>query len=237
MSETTDGTQEAPVATADAPAETPVAESAPQAVQNTDGQDAPSLYDDVEVPEQAGPADEPGEANGDTQEPADGGEQPSQDGEADPYVDVTLPEGAVLPQEALDGLKEFGTKYGLSADAVREMAEQNEARIHQIEAERLAEVNRWRDELAADPDLGGENLKQTGLLAAKALHGHPEVQQLLEETGMKYSLPVARFLAAVGTNSSEPLQVVKDGVPASDGLTTRDIWPNSPDAFHRDGRS
>lgn len=218
-------------------ADAAVAPEVQQQQKETDGQDVLSMVE-PEVPEQATPAAEPKGDVTDTEGQPDGGEQSQTDDDAkdDPYADVTLPEGAVLPAEALEGLKAFGKEHGLSKDAVAALMGAEEDRIHRIEEARLEQVKSWKAELVADPELGGENLKRTSLRVQMVLKDFPEVRQLLKDTGAEWNRHIVAFVDAVAASSAEPRQSVHAGVPAkSGGLTPRDIWPDDPSMWGEGG--
>lgn len=68
-----------------------------------------------------------------------------------------------------------------------------------------AQVNKWAEEVKADKELGGDNLKETLGMAAKARDefGSKELSQLLDETGLGNHPEVVKFFYNVGRGISD----------------------------------
>lgn len=201
-----------------------------EVTQETGSEATPSLIDAAQVPEQAGPADEPAPSLIDAQGEPSTGEQPADDGGTDQYADVTLPEGSVIPPEALDDIKSWAAGHKLDKAVVADLVRVEEARIAAVEEARLAQVREWQGEISKDPALGGEHLKRTSLRIQTALKNAPELRTWLKETGYEWNPAVARFLDAVGASSMEPRSSVQGHVPAA-AEASSPMFPNSAKQF------
>lgn len=247
MSDAPAGSTSAP-AQADAPAQAaPAADpAAPQTSHANAGPDAqpqqpagPSSQPYLDLSTVADPADpgaEPTTSADGQPASTESGSDPAADSAVD-YSSVQLPEGALLPDEAMAAIQEFGQTYKLPAEAVQAMAESQEAYITHQQQQRVDQVNTWKAALAKHPELGGENLAKTNTNIEIALQSFPKMRALLDDpsesnpdgTSRKYDPVVAEFLNAVGASSTEPRSVVHGDVPAtSDEDTAEAIWPNSP---------
>jgi hypothetical protein len=146
----------------------------------------------------------------------------------------TLPEGAELDKEAGDSFlkileegkvgDEVGQKLvDLYAGTMQATMEKIEAARVEMEHEAERELKKTREEwiarTKADPELGGANFKDSGLLAQKGLAGTgtPELAELFNQTGLAYHPEVRRHFARVGKMLSN------DSSPPSGGGDTKEV--------------
>lgn len=210
---------------------TPVAltpEAAPT-IPSTPTEGSPSFVS--EAPAADAPAPE-----GDKPTPPEGekpkGETPPEPEKAAPValtaddIKIDLPEGVALAEEALGNFLTAANTAGLSkenAQALLKMhAEQVDGLVKdwvKVQTDTWTETNKaWRDEIAADPDIGSGNEKKTLEVIGRALdtYGSKEVRQALDLTGAGNNPHVTKLIYKMALALSEGSSV-PGGQPAPKG--------------------
>lgn len=168
-------------------------------------------------PSDKGDADIPGLTTAGDAKAGDGGEgddkkgDGSDDGgnvEPKPY-ELHVPDGFALDTEMVDAATPLLQKYGVTNEDAQALADLVTQKVRkEIDGfhERNGElVEEWKKKLAADPEVGGKNLKQNLGVGLKALNrfGDGELVQILQESGLEYHPAVVRFFHKVGLAISE----------------------------------
>lgn len=168
-------------------------------------------------PSDTGDADVPGLTTAGDAKAGDGGEgddkkgDGSDDGgnvEPKPY-ELHVPDGFALDTEMVDAATPLLQKYGVTNEDAQALADLVTQKVRkEIDGfhERNGElVEEWKKKLAADPEVGGKNLKQNLGVGLKALNrfGDGELVQILQESGLEYHPAVVRFFHKVGLAISE----------------------------------
>lgn len=123
--------------------------------------------------------------------------------------DLKLPENAQVDDTVLAEVKEFAEANKLSPEAAQDVVE----RVNRAAEGALQKaVDNWekgaeeqRQSLLSDPELGGDNLKETDILATSALKRFDptgELQQMLSDGKNQYNPVVVGFLKRIGKEIS-----------------------------------
>lgn len=134
--------------------------------------------------------------------------------------ELKLPEGMALDEAALEAFTPIAKELGLDQEKAQKLADVY-AGIKAKEAAQAQEawvkdVANWRKEVETDKVLGGqafEGNKRAALAALKA-YAPPELQPLLEQSGLGNHKAIFAFCAAVGKAMSE--DKFEKGAPAGD---------------------
>lgn len=146
----------------------------------------------------------------------------SQAAEAPEPFDVKslkIPEGVEVPEEILSAFGEVATKRGLRGEAAQDVFDLGQkvaAQVHEANVKAWAETQKkWRDEISADKDFGGEKLKPTLAKVSKLLDrfADPGWRDVLNQTYMGNNPFLIRTLARMADAFTEPGHVA--GKPAA----------------------
>jgi hypothetical protein len=161
------------------------------------------------------------------------------DGEGGAPEEYTFepPEGFEISEEvqsALDGFSETAKELGLSQDQYQKLVEfdiqRGQQAIEKAAGQYVERVQQWADTVRADPELGGEKLKQNLALAKSAIEafGSPELAKLIsapseknpEGLGLGNHPEFVRFMYRVGKSIGDDAVIEGDGrkVDDRDGL-------------------
>lgn len=131
-----------------------------------------------------------------------GGDQPQP-------IEITLPEGVQVDEATLVGFKEVAQKVGLDSAKATEIAswyasEQQKAARTWAEGETPTQKG-WKDQLAKDPDFGGDKLPDTVLAARAAVErfGGQAARDAFTELGIGNHPALVRMLARIGRAMGE----------------------------------
>ncbi len=153
-----------------------------------------------------------GDSNADTQ---------SNQGAPEKYADFKLPEDRQITDEFLAEAKANGWTQEQAQLELDRTIELENSTIKdftaQQQTQRKALVQSWVDEVRADPELGGDKHDTTMAVAKKALDtfGSPELNQLLEKTGLGSNILVIRCFQAIGQKISEDNRFVGGQSPGN----------------------
>lgn len=152
--------------------------------------------DTVEGGEQA--AENEGEQGG-----AEGKDE-TPEGAPEEYAEFELPEGIELDADANTEFttlaKELDLSQGDAQKLVNIASSMMQKQADAIQSRITETVNGWRDQVNADSEIGGSNLKETLRFAALARDefATPELVQLLNETNFGTNPEIVRLFARVG---------------------------------------
>lgn len=178
--------------------------------------------------------DNPGSSTGDSSTKAGGDDGQSQP-PADPVTvdDLTMPEGYEPTGEAFDGFLALLNNRELSpaqlgSELLRMQAESINAANEAAAQEFASRQDQWREEIAALPKLGGENLNQTRADITRFLRDtlpdETERNGLLEMfsvTGLGNHPALVKLLAAAGASVREPSPVNASPAPVQQDHAAR----------------
>ncbi|WP_343684008.1 hypothetical protein [Asticcacaulis sp.] len=150
------------------------------------------------------------------------------------YEDFALPEGVEIDAEVDADLKTLAKELDLTQEQAQLVANlgakqaQKWVEAHQSQIETASKA--WADEVKADPEFGGDNLKATLASSAKALNqfGTPELRKLLDETRLGNHPEFVRTFAKIGRAISEDTFVSGDRNSRSSNTdAAKSFYPNS----------
>lgn len=146
----------------------------------------------------------------------------SQTAEAPEPFDVKslkIPEGVEVPEEVMKSFGEVATKHALRGEAAQEVFDLGQkvaAQVHEANMKAWADTQKkWRDEITADKDFGGEKLKPTLAKVSKLMDrfADPGWRDVLNATYMGNNPLLIRTLARMADAFTEPGHVA--GKPAA----------------------
>lgn len=175
-------------------------ESAPDAAQaaaDTHEQHAEALYGEDKPEEQeAEPEKKPEEAG---QEDGEKGEESEAEGDKAEYGDFDIPEDIPARDEDVTALKEIGQEYKLPQEALQKLVDLQVNMQKRAMEDYSNLVKEWKSEMEADPEIGGDKLKDTIDKANKAVQliGDDQLVQDLTEIGLGNRASFARAMLKV----------------------------------------
>lgn len=143
---------------------------------------------------------------GDDSAGADGGETAEPEaGE----LEISLPEGFTLDEEAFGSLKEVAKESGLTKEQAQKLADTHMAAMKRHDEHRIATglktIQGWEDEIKAHPEYGGANLDKN-LDAARLMlqkYGSPRLKKEFTEMGVLSHPEFAFMLMRMSRDLSE----------------------------------
>jgi hypothetical protein len=169
-------------------------------------------------------------AEGATPEGATPAQQPEAKPEAkpevkpdgDPYagLKVDLPKEIELDEAGLAEFKALAGKHNISPEAAQALLDMYVDRIGSWAEQVQAQSEAWVEQTKADPDIGGGKLAEALKFAAltRSKFGTPELDAVLDSTGLGNHPAVVKFFVAIGKQLSEDTLV--QGGPKGDGPRT-----------------
>lgn len=142
--------------------------------------------------------------------PADG-EGKDDKGDAAPaeYADFIAPDGVSFDGEVMGQFKAMAKDLNLSQDKAQKVADLGVELVKRTQAAQAqamqAEIAKWASDSKADKEFGGDKLDENLAGAKSALQqfGSPELQQMLNESGLGNHPEVIRMLYRVNKAVSE----------------------------------
>lgn len=118
--------------------------------------------------------------------------------------ELNIPEGAQITQAALKRIEDQAKEKGLSLEEAQAMVDSENAAVsgylndHKENFAKLADS--WRETVQADPELGGDNYKETVANANAVIerYGSPEFKKILDATRWGDNPEVVRVFARIG---------------------------------------
>lgn len=155
------------------------------------------------------------------QKAADEAAAKANDTRANPFKadEIKLAEGFEVDEATTKSFVDVVNKFGLPRDAVAELVtlQSNAMKAASEKGSALWTKMQedWQKEIQADPDIGGEKLKENLGAVAKVLdkYGTPDLRAAFDLTGAGNNPHVIRFMAKIAKELNEPGPTT--GVPAS----------------------
>lgn len=159
------------------------------------------------IPRRDAPAaDTPAPETGTEGQPAEG----ENDGNAAPEkYEFTMPEGYEVDDAAMEQITPVLRDLGLTQEQAQKLADFHFGQLERLAAaqeQARAEMQRvWIDELKADKEIGGTELKSNLATAGRLLlrYGSADLDTLLKESGLDKHPAVVRFLVKAGRELAE----------------------------------
>lgn len=128
-----------------------------------------------------------------------GGEQPPAE-QPIQYTDFTMPEGYSLNAEDSKTLQELGQQFKMPQEAVQKLVDLGVQMQQRQAQEQQKVIASWVDAAKADPEYGGEKLKENLLTAQRAfsLPRGAEISKILFKSGLGNHPAVIGFMTEVG---------------------------------------
>lgn len=151
------------------------------------------------------------------------------EGAPESYADFSTPEGvAAMDDDVLTTFATTAKELQLSQDKAQSLinAVAPKMQARQQEAFKV-QVQTWAEEVASDPEIGGENLDQSVSLARKAyqMGASPALQGLLQKSGLDVHPEMVRMFRYFGGRISED-KVVDGGEAPSSTALSGDVFSN-----------
>lgn len=152
------------------------------------------------------------------------------EGAPESYEPFSTPEGVdSLDDDVLTTFADTAKELELPQDKAQALIDAVTPKMHARQQEAFnAQVQSWANEVASDPEIGGEKLDQSVSLARKAyqMGASPALQDLLKQSGMDVHPEMVRMFRYFGSRLSED-KVVDGGEAPSSSELTGDVF-NSP---------
>ncbi|EMW6422780.1 hypothetical protein ACWQOK_000603 [Acinetobacter baumannii] len=128
-----------------------------------------------------------------------GGEEPPAE-QPIQYTDFTMPEGYSLNPEDSKTLQELGQQFKMPQEAVQKLVDLGVQMQQRQAQEQQKVIASWVDAAKADPEYGGEKLKDNLLTAQRAfsLPRGAEISKILFKSGLGNHPAVIGFMTEVG---------------------------------------
>ena len=159
-------------------------------------------------------------------------EQPAVEPEGAPesYEAFTTPEGVnSLDDDVLTTFADTAKELNLSQDKAQSLIDAVTPKMQARQQEMLkTQMQTWANEVASDPEIGGEKLDESVTLARKAyrMGASPALQDLLQKSGLDVHPEMVRMFRYFGSRLSED-KVVDGGEAPSSSAPTGDVF-NDP---------
>ncbi|WP_394171311.1 hypothetical protein [Acinetobacter baumannii] len=116
------------------------------------------------------------------------------------YTDFTMPEGYSLNPEDSKTLQELGQQFKMPQEAVQKLVDLGVQMQQRQAQEQQKVIASWVDAAKADPEYGGEKLKENLLTAQRAfsLPRGAEISKILFKSGLGNHPAVIGFMTEVG---------------------------------------
>lgn len=182
-------------------------------------------------------------------EPAQGGDDPARNGDANEgepaapdekaYAGLALPEGLVVDDAALGDFRKLAAEARLPVETAQRLLDLHTRMQAEAERSYAATVAAWGKEAEADPYLSGQELASGGFpsfqdakIAAKrfmATYGSPELREALNASGMGNHPLLIRALARAGRDLAADNLIPGRATPRVDPLHAR--YPRMSEEF------
>ena len=134
---------------------------------------------------------------------------------------IDLPEGVALDEGVLTEFQGLANSLKLNSEQAQTLMKLHVSQVEQVmkaftegaQTTWNETQTAWRNEILADPEIGGAKAKETQTLLGRALDefGSPEARQALNLTGAGNSLPLVKMFAKMAK------QLVGEGTPVPAG--------------------
>lgn len=154
--------------------------------------------------------------------PADPAADPSANAEPIEYTDFIVPEGIELDSEVLDEFKPFAQELKLDQDGAQKLVDMGSklaTKIHQAGIDNWQkQKDGWAEQSRADKEIGGKDFDANLGVAKAAIEafGSPELQNILDVSGLGNHPEVVRVFHKIGKAISSDAGIIK-GDKAGDG--------------------
>ncbi len=134
--------------------------------------------------------------------------QGQKDGAGDAAYTYAYPEGFPPNPEMEAALTAFAKEHNLPPEKAQALADMHVKTLHSMNTRLTEEMSatkaKWAEEIRADPEFGGGNLKRTAAEANRALrHFAPELIDLLPQWNLEANPALIRAFARVGRTLAE----------------------------------
>lgn len=216
---------EAP-ATEEAQADAPAVETAPETPAQDDAEGEPS----VTAESQGQPADEAGDESPAGDEAAD--EEPEESGPVE--YDLQLPNGVQGEQAEAHvvEVESFARAHQLSPDQAQAVLDRDLARHQEQVTDWFDRSSKWKAQVVADPEFGGDNFARTQQLSKEVTSAYfgARFADMLERTGFGNEPDFVKGTARIGADLAEANKLVGGRrVSGSDGPTRATLFDKSPE--------
>ena len=181
--------------------------------------------DDGSKGDDAKPDDKPGEGEGDSEkeleDSKEGEEQKDSkegEGEGEQEFSLSLPEGSLLDDKAVEAVTEFAKENKLSKEQAQAVLQRESDLISDVQefqkSEHKERVEGWAETVRTDSELGGDNFNKTAELAKRAVDAFAteEFKKELAVSGYGNHPEVVRVFAKIGESLESKALITGDPV-------------------------
>lgn len=173
-------------------------------------------------------------ASADSDSPGSDGQESKDDSGAErgsteiDAAELNLPDGFEMNDEALTSLLETAKDKKWSQEEVQAQVDAGAKLIQDAFAKEDAQAEalrkEWRDEIAKDPDIGGDKLEAAKAAGKAAImhYGGEEALKVFDQTALADNPHVARMLAKIGADLAEDT-TISGGKSEGDGKSAAQI--------------
>lgn len=142
--------------------------------------------------------------------------------------EFAAPEGQQYDDKVLEAFSDAAKGLNLTQEGAQQMLDKLAPTIHQRQVEKIEAVQReWLESSKADKEIGGDKLTENLAIAKKArdTFGTPELNKLLDETGLGNHPEIIRAFYKAGKAISED-GFVKGGNTNAPADPAKRLFPN-----------
>lgn len=120
-------------------------------------------------------------------------------------LQLKLPDGVQADAALLDGFKATAKELGLDSAKAQKVLDLYVKAQTDAQQKWIAEVEGWRQQVKADPEVGGQNFEASNAKARRwiAKYGSPEMAEVFNSTGAGNHLSVFRAISRAGGDLAE----------------------------------
>ena len=200
------------------------ADAQPAASSQTDSQQQAEVGAQAQDKQQA---DQGQQSQADASAEGKQGQQAEKPEGAPEQYEFKAEEGTVLDPAVIDAYSEVAKELNLTQDAAQKVLDKMLPVMQARYTEQMAVVqSNWAKTSTNDKEFGGEHLNENLAVAKKALEnfGSPELQKMLNESGLGNHPEIIRVLYRVGKATSEDKIVTgAPGVPDGNGKSKAEV--------------
>lgn len=143
------------------------------------------------------------------------------------YDDFNLPEGVEIDSETMTSAAELFKEAGLSKEQAQKFVDMQVALNERSNASNEAVRDGWLESAKSDKEYGGDKFDESVGIAVQAVKkfGNPELEKMLNETGVGNHPEMIRLLKRVGDLTREDNPLNPGNPPAAELSTLEILYP------------
>ena len=140
--------------------------------------------------------------------------------------DLKAKEGSFLQDGALERTISYAKEWGLSNEEAQELLDQQADAIADYVEAGKKQAQGWLENAKKDKELGGDNWSKSEALAKRGYdkHVHPELNHIMQETGLANHPEVIRFFARLGSSMADDTVIPAGSQPGKKERSTAELF-------------